>query len=364
MQSNTILMFLYGPIETDGRVLRSIKAISELGNKIILVSCGSNKNFTVEGVVKHYNFHGGIGAFAFFRFIFKVFILSIRLRTKIDLFYLHDYYSTVFAFLVRLLNKPFIYDAHELIIKRRNENVSARDKFFIWSERCNIRHAKFVIEANKEREKIIRLLYKIQNTTNVLNITERKKHNEPSDIVREKIIVYQGTLSQERNLHFFIEALEEIDSSFRLMLIGDGPERNELESFTKQKRLEERVVFTGRLPNNAMLDLLQKCMIGIISYPSTSLNTLYCSPNKIFEYASYNLPMISTDQPFMYDVFREYHIGEIFKENNILSFADSFKKIIDNYEMYQHRMNDFLSFYNWENEKIKIQACVKNTMNK
>lgn len=363
MQRKTILMFLYGPIETDGRVQRSIKAIKELPVDIILVTCGSNKDYIVEGVKKHYDFYDGKGSVVYMKFLIRSFILSLRLNRQIDIFYLHDYFSTVFAFFVRLLRKPFIYDAHELIVKRKTDKRSFRDKLFIWAEKCNARYAQTVIEANKEREKVLRRIYKLKHTTYVLNITDYKILNYENDNCRDKIIVYQGAVTSERNLSFFINALTQIDDNYKLMIIGDGTDLIRLKELSKNLCIDDRVIFTGRLSNVEMLNLLKRCMVGIITYPFTSLNTVYCSPNKIFEYASINLPMLSTNQPFIAEVFSKYKLGETFHLGDIKSFVYSFNKVIKNYSSYRQQMHDFLSDYSWDGEKEKIKHCIKVLLN-
>ncbi len=355
MMKKNIFMFLYGPIETDGRVLRAIKAINELPVDIILVSCGSKEDFNVNDVAHHYNYKKK-KYFTFLCYILQVFILSIKLRKRIDIFYLHDYYSTFFAFFVRMLNKPYIYDAHELIVKRKAEKKSLRDRFFMASEALNIKHAKCVIEANKERERVIRYIYRLTNTTHVLNIAENSTITLNAN--PNKILVYQGALSEGRNLDFFIYAIKEINPEYKLLFIGDGPAKHRLESLAESLQLNNRVVFAGKMANAQMMNLLHTCMIGIISYPFDSINNIFCAPNKVFEYASMSLPMISTNQPFLQDVLHKYNIGETFVFNSTDSFVNAFTIISSNYNKYRIMMKAFLKEYSWSNEKEKIKSCI------
>ena len=95
----------------------------------------------------------------------------------------------------------------------------------------------------------------------------------------------------------------------------------------------------------------------------THVNTIYCSPNKIFEYASINLPMLSTNQPFIAEVFSKYKLGETFHLGDIKSFVYSFNKVIKNYSSYRQQMHDFLSDYSWDGEKEKIKHCIKVLLN-
>ncbi len=60
-------------------------------------------------------------------------------------------------------------------------------------------------------------------------------------------------LAKEKNLDFLLKALKRYKdvkgSDFSLALIGDGPERSELEKKVHRLNLEEEVVFVGKVPN-------------------------------------------------------------------------------------------------------------------
>ncbi len=62
------------------------------------------------------------------------------------------------------------------------------------------------------------------------------------------VIVYVGRLSPEKNLTLLIRAFYGVASAYentRLLIVGDGPERDNLEAQVKHMKLESRVHFTG-----------------------------------------------------------------------------------------------------------------------
>jgi glycosyltransferase involved in cell wall biosynthesis len=65
---------------------------------------------------------------------------------------------------------------------------------------------------------------------------------------------YVGRLVTEKGLPLLLEAASVLKGEghlFRLKLIGDGPERRDLEAMTRRLGLEDRVVFTGFLQGEA-----------------------------------------------------------------------------------------------------------------
>lgn len=89
-----------------------------------------------------------------------------------------------------------------------------------------------------------------------------------------KSIVYSGSLEARKNLLFLLKVfkkLAEIDSSFKLTIIGDGPERDELLNFVRVHSLS--VVFLGRLSHNEVH--LEICRHGLYLHTSTKESFSY-----------------------------------------------------------------------------------------
>lgn len=65
-----------------------------------------------------------------------------------------------------------------------------------------------------------------------------------------KVIGYVGRLSAEKNVTNLIEAISRIHLiDFKLIIIGDGPERENLERLVSEKHLNDKVSFLGALSN-------------------------------------------------------------------------------------------------------------------
>jgi glycogen(starch) synthase len=82
-------------------------------------------------------------------------------------------------------------------------------------------------------------------------------------------IAYVGRLVQEKGLPLLLEAAKRLNGigiPFHLTFIGDGPERQQLESVTDNFALRERVMFTGDLRGPAFAELLRT--IHLVVMPS------------------------------------------------------------------------------------------------
>ena len=72
---------------------------------------------------------------------------------------------------------------------------------------------------------------------------------------QEKVLVSVSRLAEEKNVKTLLAAVAQVlktNDQVRLLLVGDGPQRGELERFTKKMGIEGKVVFTGRIPFEAV----------------------------------------------------------------------------------------------------------------
>ena len=356
-------MTLYGPLESDARVLRSVYAFKAINKKVTIITCNTRKGFETEGV-NIIDLPLKVGRMGYVKFCLKTLIYYLRHASRFDMIYLQDFFSTVPGLLIHPFarKKRMIYDAHELIIPMEGQKLTSKTKLFVNAERKLSKKVECIIEANKERAEIFKQRYGLDNVTFVHNISKLsfcgvKRTLPPNGSV---IMVYQGVISKGRNLSFFVKCLKELPASYRLMFIGNGEGLDDLKKTARNLDIENRIVFTGRLSNDEMVERLKDCHIGIISYPFTSLNNIYCSPNKIFEYSALALPFIASEQPFFKEVQGQYKIGRTFKFNDVRSFVEETKKLVESYEESACGFEQFLRDYSFSKEMDKLRNILKN----
>lgn len=79
-----------------------------------------------------------------------------------------------------------------------------------------------------------------------------KKLNIPKD---SPILISVGRLGKEKNFNFLIETFKKVtkaNGTSHLVIVGQGPERNNLKKLTQSLGIEERVHLTGKLPIKTM----------------------------------------------------------------------------------------------------------------
>jgi glycosyltransferase involved in cell wall biosynthesis len=92
-----------------------------------------------------------------------------------------------------------------------------------------------------------------------------RRHSRPPS--HPPTIVFQGRLVSTKGIRVLLEAasiLRSSNRSFKIVIIGDGPERHSLEELTEQLQLSTCVRFTGRLGSAELESTVAKANIVVV----------------------------------------------------------------------------------------------------
>jgi glycosyltransferase involved in cell wall biosynthesis len=79
-------------------------------------------------------------------------------------------------------------------------------------------------------------------------------------------VLYAGRLTSEKGITHLIHALASISGEWRLLVAGDGPEREPGEALARQLGVTDRIEFLGWLDNQELAKRYQQCTL--VAFPS------------------------------------------------------------------------------------------------
>lgn len=106
---------------------------------------------------------------------------------------------------------------------------------------------------------------------------------------------FVGTLKPWHGTEVLIDAFGRLDPTLgrrRLLICGDGPQRDELTA--RAARLPATVEFTGAVPPERIPEVLARMDIAVAPYPQAAAGGHYFSPLKIYEYFAAGLPVVAS----------------------------------------------------------------------
>ena len=317
MSRSRILMTVYNGLAFDGRVQRSARALSEIADvKVLSLQEGvgwspTDEAYQVEELPIPLGGAKNIAAFG-------AALVDRAVRERPAVVYAHDYYvAAPGARASARAGAKFVYDAHELNLPAPGESLDGRGKFFLALERWGARRADLVICANEPRaQRFHEWSGRAEMPTVVRNIPPRFEPGpgttmSPLAASHEGTVrlLYQGDMGARRGLERWVEAMVHLPSRYHLIMAGAGPALDGLRECAIDCEVADRVQFLGRVPRDTLDPLMRVCDIGILSYPATDLNNVYCAPNKVYEYAQCGLPMVAIGSPYLAGIMEPPGIG-------------------------------------------------------
>mgnify|MGYP003393623119 CR=1 FL=1 len=179
-------------------------------------------------------------------------------------------------------------------------------------ERLVARNAYRVIVPSRYLQKIIVAWGVTYDRISVVhNVFEGEIIQEPKESLREKLsmtmptIVSVGRLVPWKGFRELISAMPAIlvNGEAKLLIIGDGPLRTELENFIREKNLEGKVVLLGRLPQAVMHNYVRAADVFVLnsSYEGFS--------HQLLEVMAMETPIVASDIPGNSELIRHNQNG-------------------------------------------------------
>ncbi|MBI9037773.1 MAG: glycosyltransferase [Bacteroidales bacterium] len=178
----------------------------------------------------------------------------------------------------------------------------------------------------------------------------------------KNVILYQGSLNMGRGLELAIEVMQYIDNAI-LLIIGDGDIKQELIDYSIKLNLQNKIIFTGRIPLEKLKAYTQLGTIGITLEENLGLNYYYSLPNKFFDYIQAGLPVLISPFPETSKIIKKYNIGEAIEKCDVKHVAEKLNELLRNkkkLEEYSSNAKIAAKELCWENEeKILIKVYSK-----
>jgi len=239
----------------------------------------------------------------------KLFIITLKLKDPI----IFSFQGNFYAILISIILK-------KKIIVRSNLNPQAWSKSFFKSIifRYLLSKANLVIVNSFEFQKQMKKIFKIKteviyNPVNIKQIKRLSHYKKKISFFQEKTInlINVGRLVDQKNQIQILSALVKLKKNiknFRLLIIGYGPNKKNLENFINKEKINKfvKIIFVKN-PYKYM----KMADAFILSSKYEGL------PNTLLEAACLNKYIISSNcKSGPEEILKEYEFGELYKENH------------------------------------------------
>lgn len=176
---------------------------------------------------------------------------------------------------------------------------------------------------------------------------------------KQKIIVFVGTLRPVKGLKYLIQAMDIIakhDTLVKLMLVGDGEERQSLQELVKELDLENRVIFMGKVSNEEVPEYMVAADVFVLpslqeGFGIVNLEAMACG-----------LPIVTTNVKGLPEIVKHGENGLLVEPKNPAQIAEKVLQLLENSELRERisRNNrERVKNYTWERVINSLEEVYK-----
>lgn len=314
-------------------------------------------------------------------YFFKVFFSSFN----VDIIYAQDPISVGFPSILvaKILRKKFYikivgdyaweqgtqrFGITDLLDKFSTEyqKYSLKVKFFKKLQFFVANHAdQIIVPSNYLKTIIINWGIKEDKIKVVYNAFHVPNFNGSREKMREKfkidfpMIISVGRLVPWKGFDTLIELMPEISKevkNVKLYIVGDGPEKNNLEKLIKRNHLENSVILTGKMKQNDLFEYIKASDLFVLNTSYEGLS------HQLLEVLYLEVPILCSDAGGNMEVIDDKQNGELFKYNDKEMIKNSIVELLTNKEKvnkYIEKGREKLGFFGEERMLEEVAEILK-----
>lgn len=364
-----ILVSVSNDLISDRRVDKVCFSLYNHGFDVLLIGCIKSGRNSVERKYGIRRFRTFFKKGFLFYAEYNIRLFFILLFAKKDILLCNDTDALPANYLASLLTgKPIVFDAHELF-PEVPEVVNRKfvKKFWQKIEDIVFPKLKYCYTVCQSIADYYGKRYGIKMEV-VRNIPSFKTITE--DSVTENIrrpgkyvLLYQGAVNIGRGIEWLIMSMKYLDDCI-LYICGDGDILPEMKELANAGDLNDRIVFTGRVPAEKLDEYTIQADLGFVLLDNMGLSYYYSLPNRIFDYIKYGVPVLATDFPEISRIVSGYGTGIVTKTQSPEEIAKLIRKLLSEWSAAEvkERIKSNTAMFNWENEEKKILSIVNNAL--
>lgn len=377
-----VCMLVTNEVTPDPRVMKEAITLRDCGCQVAVIGRKTQENSPhrekVSGIeiirVSQRVFKKSRGFLQIVKTLYRVLMINLKmlksaLQVDTDVYHAHDLDTLPVAVAAgKVRKRRIIYDSHELYTEQRDDFSPALKKAMQAFERFLITKVDTVITVNESIAGELAVRYGIRKPRVLHNFSRfscietglRAEQRAKLGFTEDEIVVlYHGGYQPGRGLEELIASARHTDANIVIVLRGFGPSEERLRRQAEKMGLADKVRFIPPVP---MKDLIKEAVfadIGIVSYRPTCLNNYYSLPNKLFEYMTAGLAVISRDLPEIKRLNKKINFGCLFDNDSPEEIARAINLLARDRELLvsckQRALEWVKSEGNWDKEAEKLK---------
>jgi len=287
-----------------------------------------------------------------FRHKYKKHCIAVLNQQKCDIIHAHEVFnvSQVAWQISRIFQKKLVYEMRGLVtdseVANRNlKRNSFKYKFDKWEKFSVMKKADAVIAISENLKKEVlkkgikeEKIFVVPNGVDINKFHPIAKNRElikKYNLDDFLVAGYIGSIRKLEGLALVINAFSEISRlkpNMKLIIVGNGPERNNLIALAARNNITDKVIFTGRIEHEQILQYYS--IIDILVFPriKEKVNEIV-TPLKPLEAMAAEKCVLSSDVGGLKELMKNNETGVFFRAGDANDFIEKLLSLAGNDKM-------------------------------
>lgn len=153
-----------------------------------------------------------------------------------------------------------------------------------------------------------------------------------------KIVLFVGRLAEKKGVQYLIEAMQWVDA--KLVIVGDGPLRNDLQTRTKMYNLNTKILFMGPQNHEKLSILYASADVAVVPSITAKDNDKEGFGLVILEAMASGVPVVASKSGGIVDIIEHKQNGLLVEEKNSSALAEAINLVLLNEELRGNIVNN------------------------
>jgi glycosyltransferase involved in cell wall biosynthesis len=240
-------------------------------------------------------------------------------------------------------------------------------------ERLSLRNMAHVfVVAEEQAERLVRIGFDRRRISVVMNtpdmdyyldcVKQYRGESTPSGVQN---LLYIGKVDAHRGVDLLVKAMTTIGQRFpmaRMIIVGDGTQKNRLERLAAELGVADRVVFTGWVSFNHVPGYVAASTLCLIPHLKSE-HTETTVPNKIFDYMAFGKPVVASDCAPLARIIRDANCGKVFRSGDATDLSEKVMDLLADPQrelMGESGRRAVAAQYHWQKDAATLLAGLKH----
>ncbi len=290
-------------------------------------------------------------------------IINFLKQNKVEVIHSHAPFALGFRALAvqKYLGLPHVHTYHTLLVEYRHYipkplTPSARsvEEFSAWF--CNMVNR---VIAPTEKIKSELMKYGVTRPIDVVPTGMDVEHfQRPATVnIRKKfgigdqtrLLLFVGRLAHEKNVLFLLDVMKELKQrhlDVHLLLVGDGPAKEEIRNYSIQTGVDRQITLAGVVNRNDLPDYYQQADLFVFASLTETQGLV------VLESLAASTPVVAIKKMGIANVLRDQDGALLIDEPDVKAFAQRVETLLTNaslYEEMKRRAKEYVTL-NWSIE--------------